>query len=178
MAAFRTSRRLALAGLIAAGAVALAGCAGEPLSETEADLEAGKQSFVTSCGACHALDDAGTNGRIGPNLDDAFRGARQQGFKDSQFAGVVEQWIAEPQPPMAANLVTGTEAENVAAYVASVAGLSPDSEVRAEQPFVIRAPVPGGEAPGADPEQLQEGQKVVGEPADAADHGGDEGEDG
>jgi mono/diheme cytochrome c family protein len=163
--------RLAGAGVLAAAAVALAGCAGAPANAEEADLESGKQLFITSCGACHALEDAGTNGRIGPNLDDAFRGARQQGFEESQFAGVVETWIEEAQPPMAQDIVTGVDKENVAAYVASVAGLSQDSEIREQAPFVIRPPVPGGDAPADDPPVLEEGQKIAGPPP--GEEGGD-----
>jgi mono/diheme cytochrome c family protein len=30
----------------------------------------GKQIFTQQCGACHTLKDAGTNGQVGPNLDD------------------------------------------------------------------------------------------------------------
>lgn len=154
-------------GLLAAVGLALAGCAGAPTDD--ADLEAGKQTFITSCGSCHALEDAGTNTRIGPNLDDAFRGSRQQGFEDSQFAGVIEQWIKQPQPPMAADIVTGADAENVSAYVARVAGLSPDSEIHAEEPFVIRPPVPGGSPVAEDPPLLLPGQKTAGpQPGDEA----------
>jgi mono/diheme cytochrome c family protein len=152
--------RLAGTSVLVAIGLALAGCAGAP--PDDADLESGKQLFVSSCGACHALEDAGTNTRIGPNLDDAFRGSRQQGFDESQFAGVVEAWIERPQPPMAKDIVVGVDKENVAAYVASVAGLSPDSEIRASEPFVIRPPVPGGDAPGADPPILLPGEKTAG----------------
>jgi cytochrome c6 len=33
------------------------------------DSTKGKTIFTTSCGSCHTLADAGTNGTIGPNLD-------------------------------------------------------------------------------------------------------------
>ena len=32
--------------------------------------EEGKLIFTQSCGTCHVLGDAGTNGQVGPNLDD------------------------------------------------------------------------------------------------------------
>jgi mono/diheme cytochrome c family protein len=98
------------------------------------DLANGKTQFNAACGGCHALEDAGSTGQLGPNLDDAFRGARQQGFKDSQFQGLVHRWISFSQPPMPRNLVTGQDAQDVAAYVASVAGTSEESAVRAAQP--------------------------------------------
>jgi mono/diheme cytochrome c family protein len=31
----------------------------------------GKSIFVTNCGSCHTLADAGTTGTVGPNLDQA-----------------------------------------------------------------------------------------------------------
>jgi mono/diheme cytochrome c family protein len=35
------------------------------------DAAAGKDVFVAQCGVCHVLDDAGTTGAVGPNLDEA-----------------------------------------------------------------------------------------------------------
>ena len=35
-----------------------------------ADLQQGKDLFVTNCGSCHTLYKAGTDGVVGPNLDD------------------------------------------------------------------------------------------------------------
>jgi mono/diheme cytochrome c family protein len=158
-------RAMAGAAALAGLALALSGCSGAP--PDDADLEGGKQLYITSCSACHTLQDSGQPpAEIGPNLDDAFRGARQQGFEESQFAGVVRQWIEQPQPPMQANIVTGTDADDVAAYVASVAGTSPDSEIRPERPYVIRPPVPGGEPVGDPPAQLQEGEKIAGQGAE------------
>ena len=128
------------------GAVALgfAACGGESES---ADLEAGKTAFQ-ACGACHTLADAGTTGsetggeNAGPDLDDAFRASREVGIDPDQFKGVVRHWIEYAQPPMPRNMVEGEEADNVAAYVASVAGTSPDSDVRAAAPEPPEAPVP------------------------------------
>jgi cytochrome c6 len=37
----------------------------------QGDAAAGKQVFITNCGTCHTLADAGTTGTVGPNLDDA-----------------------------------------------------------------------------------------------------------
>jgi cytochrome c oxidase subunit 2 len=35
----------------------------------------GKDLFVAQCGSCHVLADAGTQGEVGPNLDEALQGA-------------------------------------------------------------------------------------------------------
>src|SRR4051794_9025707 len=37
---------------------------------TQSASAEGKQVFMSNCGGCHALKDAGTNGSVGPDLDD------------------------------------------------------------------------------------------------------------
>lgn len=110
--------------------LAAAGC-GSTGHTTGGDSARGKQLFVAKCGSCHTLADAGTQGTIGPNLDWAFRVVREQGFAESTIRDVVRGQIAYPvqrpatgEPGMPANLVTGDDADSVAAYVASVAGFS------------------------------------------------------
>ena len=123
----RSVRAVAVIGLAVAG-LALAGCGG---SGEPADLAAGEQTFKNLCSSCHTLEAAGTPpANVGPSLDDSFRAARQVGMSDEQFAGVVKRWIEIAQLPMPRNLVEGADAENVAAYIASVAGKS-----EASQPF-------------------------------------------
>jgi mono/diheme cytochrome c family protein len=39
-------------------------------AQANADLANGRRVFTSNCGACHTLTAAGTNGSIGPNLDD------------------------------------------------------------------------------------------------------------
>jgi mono/diheme cytochrome c family protein len=108
--------------------VALTGCNLGP----KADLDNGQQLFTQKCGSCHTLTGAGTNGEVGPNLDYAFKQARTNGgFDRDTFQGVVEYQIAHPRPVdqqqtdvyMPQDLVTGEDAKDVAAYVASVAGV-------------------------------------------------------
>jgi mono/diheme cytochrome c family protein len=119
-------RRLSVVLTLGILSLGLSACgdAGEP-----ADLASGKTTFVSSCGTCHALADAGTTTLIGPNMDDSFRASRQAGFDDAQFAGTIERWIRLAQKPMPRDIVTGQDAVNVAAYIASVAGTSPESGV-------------------------------------------------
>ena len=75
------------------------------------------------CGGCHVLADAGTSGTLGPNLDDAYAGSRIEGLKQSSFEALVRQQIDEADAPMPRHLVKGDDARDVAAYVASVAGV-------------------------------------------------------
>jgi cytochrome c oxidase subunit 2 len=98
--------------------------------QQEASTAGGKELFISKCGSCHTLADAGTTGKSGPDLDASFGPSRQQGFKESTVRQVVRDQIAYPSPAegvagfpvMPADLVTGTDAESVSAYVASVAG--------------------------------------------------------
>jgi cytochrome c oxidase subunit II len=76
-----------------------------------------------SCASCHTLKAAGAKGVVGPNLDDAFRYDRQQGYKQSTIEQVVRDQIEIAGGRMPANLVTGADADAVAAYVAACAGL-------------------------------------------------------
>jgi plastocyanin len=112
-----------------AGTAVLTGCS---LSSQQANLVNGKEQFVAKCGACHTLARAGTTGVTGPNLDEAFQRAREDGFHDSTFEGIVHRQIGQPAirpqvdpdtdkvlPLMPAKLVTGDDARDVAAYVAS-----------------------------------------------------------
>jgi mono/diheme cytochrome c family protein len=89
----------------------------------------GKPLFSDKCAGCHALADAGSVSTVGPNLDDAFAAMRPPGkdthFSDSTIRNVVVDQIRIAAAPMPANLVTGQDAADVAAYVASVAGLKP-----------------------------------------------------
>jgi len=111
-----------IAALLVAGAIA--GCEGSGTSKPgEADLANGKALFVSKCGACHVLEDAGSNGTVGPNLDVAAVGDRIEGLKMSSFEALVRQQIDEADPPMPRGLVSGDDARDVAAYVASVAGV-------------------------------------------------------
>lgn len=123
----RHAGRLAAVIALGLGSVGLTACggAGEPV-----DLAAGKQTFASACASCHTLEASGApTALIGPNLDDSWRASREAGFEDSQFAGTVERWIRMAQKPMPRNLVEGQDARNVAAYIASVAGKSPESAV-------------------------------------------------
>jgi plastocyanin len=121
--------------VLAAIAAAAAGVGGCNLVDSGTNLVNGKEQFVARCGSCHVLARAGTTGVVGPNLDQAFQRARQDGFGESTFEGLVYAQIDSPnrnpstdpatnreQPVMPADLVTGEDAEDVAAYVASAAG--------------------------------------------------------
>lgn len=126
--------RLGVLGVaVAAGVFAMTGC-GSSSTTSASDLSTGKQQFTELCGGCHMLAAAGTQGAVGPNLDDAFAASRQQGFSSNSMKQLVETWITMAQPPMPRNLVSGQNAADIAAYIASVAGTQSQSTVRATPP--------------------------------------------
>jgi cytochrome c2 len=75
LATLVTAAVLGAAGLTASGCGVQSGVAGSG----GADLANGKKLFITTCGGCHTLADAGTKGTIGPNLDDAYQEPRAEG---------------------------------------------------------------------------------------------------
>ena len=105
-----------------------AGCGtGGPVKS--GDVTKGKALFLGKgrCAGCHALAAAGSVSNVGPNLDDAFAAVRPAGrdthFSESTIRNLVLDQIRVAAPPMPRNLVTGQDAADVAAFVASVAGL-------------------------------------------------------
>ncbi|HVL95921.1 MAG TPA: cytochrome c, partial [Solirubrobacteraceae bacterium] len=71
----------------------------------------GKALFAGTCGSCHTLADAGTNGTFGPNLDELKPDADE-----------VREAIRGGPDQMPENLLEGAQADAVAEYVASAAG--------------------------------------------------------
>jgi len=125
---------------LAAVALLAAGCGtgGVAKGAQRPDTNNGQQLFSQSCAACHTLQAAGATGTIGPNLDNAFAADRKDGYPDSSIENVVLDQIRlgsgpiatyttnkkfTPQTTMPANLFKGQDAIDVAAYVASVAGV-------------------------------------------------------
>jgi plastocyanin len=123
--------RVRVALLAGAALLSLTGC---ELKDDGDNLVNGKTLFVEKCGSCHTLARANSTGVTGPNLDEAFQRARQDGFGQDTFEGLVHRQILQPArlpqhdpetgkelPLMPAKLVTGEDAKDVAAYVASAA---------------------------------------------------------
>jgi cbb3-type cytochrome c oxidase subunit III len=125
---------------LAAVALLAAGCGtgGVAKGAQRPDTNNGQQLFSQSCAACHTLQAAGATGTIGPNLDNAFAADRKEGYSESSIENVVLDQIRLGSGPIAtyttnkkftsqttmpANLFKGQDAIDVAAYVASVAGV-------------------------------------------------------
>ena len=129
-----TLRRL-LPLALAGAALLTAGCAGRAVDSSAADTNAGKQLFSQNCGGCHTLADAGTVANVGPNLDDAFRASRTEEGGDFQESTIFDVTLdqmklaASPMPRFdtGPQKLSEEELQNIAAYVASVAGLPPEA---------------------------------------------------
>jgi mono/diheme cytochrome c family protein len=129
---------LALTALVAV-AVAAAGC-----GTSKGDEKRGRILFIQKCGVCHEMAQAGTTSQIGPNLDEAFAAGREVGQDRDTVEGITAAQIENPRPStenpavsMPAEIVTGQDLEDVAAYVGMYAGV----------PGAAPPTVPGG--PGA-----------------------------
>jgi mono/diheme cytochrome c family protein len=110
-------RKRTLAALCAGAVVAAAaGCSPE---DEDANLNNGKALFVQKCASCHNLARANSEGKtVGPDLDSAFAAARRDGEGESTIEGIVAEQIENPiGPQMPADLVTGDDRSDVAAYV-------------------------------------------------------------
>jgi len=166
----RRDARSLTAAVLAVLALVAAGCGAASYAPASADKQNGKKLFQEKCGSCHTLADAGTTGTVGPNLDAAFEQALAAGMTEDTVRQVVRGQIAFPvttpstgAPGMPKDLVKGSDAEDVAAYVASVAGkrapgaapAPPAQTAPAETtPTETTPPAGGGEA------QVAAGKKV------------------
>lgn len=115
---------LALVALVAL-VVTSSGC-----GTTTADTARGRTLFVQKCGVCHTLAQAGTTAQVGPNLDDAFAVSRSIGNDSETVEGVVKAQVeyprednGNPRVSMPADIVTGQDLDDVAAYVGEWAGV-------------------------------------------------------
>ena len=130
--------------LLALAALAMVVVVASGCGTATQDSERGRTLFIQKCGTCHAMAQAGTTAQIGPDMDDAFAAARESGQDSDTVEGVVKAQVAFPRPSndnpavsMPADIVTGQDLDDVAAYVAEYAGV----------PGAAPPRVPGG--PGA-----------------------------
>ena len=80
----------------------------QPLSPAE---EHGRQLFIENCGSCHTLDAAGTQGQIGPDLDDIP-------LDEAEVLTAIEIG-GRGSGNMPKGLLSGKDAQDVAAFVAA-----------------------------------------------------------
>jgi mono/diheme cytochrome c family protein len=93
-----------------------------PEAVASADEEA-KELFQTNCGACHTLARGGTDGIVGPDLDDLLGGGTPETNQERVLNAIEDGFNSKGfQGYMPAGIVQGEDAELVANFVARVAG--------------------------------------------------------
>jgi mono/diheme cytochrome c family protein len=103
------------AAVIAARGEAEGGVGSLRTEEANERLEHGKELFLTTCKSCHDLDAVQARGVTGPDLDELGAIDRQRVLNAIENGGT-------GQGRMPARLLEGEDAEDVARYVARVAG--------------------------------------------------------
>jgi mono/diheme cytochrome c family protein len=87
------------------------------------NAEAGKATFVSTCGACHTLKAAGTVGQIGPNLDQVGKTLSEsvivKAITNGGASVMTKAALAKYPTQMVAykDVLSTAEIENVAAFV-------------------------------------------------------------
>lgn len=90
--------------------------------DLNASQTAGREIFAKDCATCHTLQASNAVGKVGPNLDNligALPGPKQ---KEALILDAIASGRARGQGQMPAGLVDGQDAQDVASYVAAVAG--------------------------------------------------------
>ena len=100
--------------LVPLWAISKDGPSDSPAKVAESDEKA-KELFATNCGTCHTLKRAGTDGVVGPNLDESDI-ARSGG---EAVLGFILNGAAGKMP---AGILQGQNAEVVADFVGRVSG--------------------------------------------------------
>jgi mono/diheme cytochrome c family protein len=109
---------------IALPALAISREGGEDASDQSVSdsQEEGKELFQINCGSCHTLAKAGTDGVVGPNLDDLLAPPGAPPAPDSikpRVLNAIENGIEGRMP---ADILSGEQAEKVADFVSQTAG--------------------------------------------------------
>jgi mono/diheme cytochrome c family protein len=104
------------------------GADASPGSTVPADNQQGLQVFQINCGACHTLAAAGTDGAIGPNLDELLAsGQKSPQVVEGNYKLVLNTIDNGIGGRMPKELVQGDQAKQVAQFVANNLAYVPSS---------------------------------------------------
>ncbi|MEJ7876741.1 MAG: c-type cytochrome [Solirubrobacterales bacterium] len=123
----------------------ISGSGGEgaaPVSVASQDEDA-KQLFANNCGPCHTLAAAGTDGVVGPNLDQLLSpggNATYEGSYNRALAAITCGFGAGRMP---AGILQGENAQEVSVFVGAYAGQAGDTS----EPLVDTDEAPREEPP-------------------------------
>jgi mono/diheme cytochrome c family protein len=117
---------LVFAVLIPAWAISREGGGDASPEDVPSSLEEGKDLFVTNCGACHTLAKAGTDGIVGPDLDDLLAPPSptppDPATIQPRVLAAIENGVGGRMPK---GILGGEQAKTVADFVAACAGSPP-----------------------------------------------------
>jgi mono/diheme cytochrome c family protein len=83
-----------------------------PVAESDQDAQ---EQFAVNCGSCHTLAAAGTDGVVGPDLDDRYAAIPDVEGNRDQILSTIENGLGGRMP---AGILAGSQAEEVADFVA------------------------------------------------------------
>jgi len=88
-----------------------------------ADLDS-KELFINNCGPCHTLAAAGTDGVVGPNLDELLvtSGANTPEQYEGIYSRVINAVSCGIEGRMPKGILLGEEAKDVSSFIAAYAG--------------------------------------------------------
>jgi len=95
--------------------------------ETTTSDEESRELFVDNCGSCHTLEAAGTDGIVGPDLDERLGGTvsgepTPEAIEGSSGRALNAIVNGLGEGAMPAGILQGAQAEQVADYVGRTAG--------------------------------------------------------
>ena len=95
--------------------------------QVESQDEDGKEIFATACGPCHTLAAAGTDGVVGPNLDQLLAPGGVANYEGSYGRALQAITCGFGGGRMPAGIVQGENAKEAAAFVGAYAGQAGDT---------------------------------------------------
>lgn len=107
--------------LIPFWAIGKEGAATASPEEVPKEDQEAKELFATNCGSCHTLDRAGTDGVVGPNLDDLL-GTVADDAREGNIGRVESAIINGVQGRMPAGILRGEAVTEVSEFTAEYAG--------------------------------------------------------
>ena len=123
--------------------------------KVESQDQDGKQLFANNCGPCHTLAAAGSDGVVGPNLDQVLAPAGNNTYEGSYDRALTAITCGYGEGRMPAGILQGENAQEVSAFVGAYAGQAGDtSEPLVDTDEAPRGPPPescgGDEGPAPD----------------------------
>lgn len=113
--------------LIPLRAISTAGGESAAPVQVEPQDEDGKELFATACGPCHTLAAAGSDGVVGPNLDQLLAPGGVASYEGSYNRALRAITCGYGEGRMPAGILQGQNAEEAAAFVGAYAGQAGDT---------------------------------------------------